>query len=111
MRRTRLQRSARVAAPIAPSADLVGQTRPTVGLVERALTVVGQRMRIIADPAARALTELDRQAGTTPTTAAERMPTTARARTTPTIAAERMPTIARAQTTPTTAPVQTMPIV
>src|SRR5437868_2548238 len=108
-RRGQLQRSARAEVPIAPSADLGDQARPIAGQAERALTIVVQRMRIIADLAARALTDLGRWVRTTPTTTAEQMPTIALVRTTPTTVAEQMPTIALVRTTLTTVAVQ-MPI-
>src|SRR5216684_768734 len=98
-RRGQLQRSALEEMPITLSGPAVMRT--IVGLVERALTIVGKRMRIIVDPAARVLTGLGRRARTTPTTAAEQTRTIAQARTTRTTVAEPTPTTALVRTTPT----------
>ena len=118
-RRMQLRRSALAEVPIAPSADPGEQTRPIADRAERALTIVGRRMRIIVDPGARVLIDLGRRARTTPTiaqarttritalvrtiltTVAEPTRITALVRTTPTTAGERMPITAPVRTTPT----------
>ena len=110
-RRMQLRRSALAEVPIAPSADPGEQTRPIADRAERALTIVGRRMRIIVDPGARVLIDLGRRARTTPTTVAEQTPTIAQARTTRITALVRTILTTVAEPTRITALVRTTPTI